>query len=390
MVRLLWLLDTVGIGGAEALVLPFARRLDRSRYALTVAALNPRDGETMEAGLRELGVDLVGLHARSLRDRAAFRRLRALAAERQIELVHSHLTFSAMWGSALSRLTGVPSIASLHVTPFATRQFFPTLRHRLATDARDWLMRKMLARWSSRVVTVSESLRQTYLAPPAGLPPSKVEVIHNGIELAKFARDRHATRAELERAFDIPASAPIAVTVAVLRPAKGIEVLLEAVRHIPGACFLIIGDGPSRGDFERLAATLGVTDRIRWAGYRTDVHTLLAGADLFVHPSLTDAFPTVLLEAAAAGLPVVSSNVGGIPEIVLPGQTGRLIPPGDAAVLAASISNVLADRAALRAMGERAREHAMRNFSVDGWVERMTALYDEVLAGFTARAATVT
>jgi glycosyltransferase involved in cell wall biosynthesis len=376
--RLLWLLDSLGVGGAEALVVPFARHLDRNQYTLFVGCLWKIEGEMVVSGLRELGVPAIEFAARSLRDRQTYRRVRAFVEEEKIDVVHAHLTFSATWSALLSRETGIPSVATLHVAPTATRQFRNTLRHRLATDARDWVMRKTLNRWSSRVITVSEALRQTYLAK-GDLRPEKVTVVHNGIELERFRQDRAATRARLEREFDIPAGAPILVTVSVLRPAKGIEYLLDAVRSVPGAIFLILGDGNMREEWQAVAAQQGIADRVRWAGYRTDVHTILAGCDALVHPSLDDAFPTVLLEAMAAGLPVVATRVGGIPEIVVHGQTGLLVPPADAPALSAAIAELLADRERMRRMSELATETALTRFSTAAWVSRLTKVYDEVL-----------
>jgi glycosyltransferase involved in cell wall biosynthesis len=379
-VRLLWLLDSLGVGGAEALVLPFARTLDPSKYTLFVGCLWIIEGEVVVRGLRELGIPTIEFAAKSLRDRQTYRRVRTFLRDEQIDLVHAHLTFSATWSALLSRQTGVPSVATLHVAPTATRQHRNTLRHRLATDARDWIMRRTLNRWSSRVITVSEALRQTYLAH-RDMRPEKVQVVHNGIELDRFRRDRTATRARLESEFSIPHDAPILVTVSVLRPAKGIEYLLEAARQIPDAIFLILGDGAKRQEWTELAASSGIADRIRWAGFRTDVDSILAGCDALVHPSLDDAFPTVLLEAMAAELPVIATRVGGIPEIVTEGETGLLVPPADANALASAIRTLLADRERMRRMGDRGRDDAMSRFSTAAWVSRLDALYQDVLKG---------
>ncbi|HYO77287.1 MAG TPA: glycosyltransferase family 4 protein [Thermoanaerobaculia bacterium] len=376
--RLLWLLDSLGVGGAEALVVPFARQLDRRKYTLFVGCLWKIEGEMVVSGLRELGVPAIEFAARSLRDRTTYRVVRKFIEDEQIDLVHAHLTFSATWSALLSRQTGIPSVATLHVAPSATRQFRNTLRHRLVTDARDWVMRQTMNRWSSRVITVSEALRQTYLAK-RDLAPEKVTVVHNGIELERFRRDRAATRARLEREFDIPAGKPILVTVSVLRPAKGIEFLLEAAKRVDNAVFLILGDGNKREEWQALAAQQGIGDRVRWAGYRTDVDTILAGCDALVHPSLDDAFPTVLLEAMAAGLPVVATRVGGIPEIVNDGATGILVPPADAEALASGIGELLSDRERMRRMGALATDSAITRFSTAAWVSRLTAVYDEVL-----------
>jgi glycosyltransferase involved in cell wall biosynthesis len=376
-IRLLWLLDTLGIGGAEGLAIPFARSLDRSRFQLYVGCHGKLENSGVERELRRLGVPLFEVGARNMRDRAAFRRLVEFVKREEIDVVHAHLTYSAVWSALLSRSTGIPSFASLHVAPAATREFRKTLRFRLATDLRDRLMRFVLNRWSNGVIAVSSALRETYLEG-GGLHPDKVQVVHNGIELARFQRERAETRVRLEGEFEIPPGAPILVTVSVLRPAKGIEVLLETVQRVPEAYFLIVGGGPKEEEFRELAAKSGVGGRVRWAGFRTDVDALLAGCDLFVHPSLADAFPTVLLEAMAAGLPVIASRVGGIPEIVVPGVTGELVPPGDPNALASAINALLTKPAAMAAMSEAARQRAQREFSAEAWLARLGQLYEQV------------
>ena len=374
--RLLWLVDSLGAGGAEALVVTFAQSLDPKRHRLFVACLNGAESVNAQR-LRDAGVPVTDLGARNLRDTGAFRRLLSLIREERIELVHAHLTYSAIWSAVASRLTGVPAVASLHVSPDATRALENSARHRIATSLRDRLLRAILNRWSRAVVMVSAALRDDYLA--RGLAPGKVRVVHNGIEVDRFRRPRADARARLEREFGIPPGVPIIATVAVLRPKKGIEVLLAAARRVERAYFVIVGDGPKREEWTALASALGVADRIRWAGFRTDVDALLAGCDLFVHPSLDDAFPTVLLEALAAGLPIVASRVGGIPEIVTSGVTGELVPPGDPAALASAIDAVLGNDDTMRLMREAAQADASR-FSTSAWIDRLTAVYREAAA----------
>jgi glycosyltransferase involved in cell wall biosynthesis len=324
--------------------------------------------------LRNDGVPVIDLGARNLRDRAAFRRLLEIIRTREIDLVHAHLTYSSIWSAIATRLTRVPSFASLHVAPTATRALHDSVRHRISVGLRDRLMIALMNRWSTGVVAVSGALRDDYLA--RGLKKEKVRVVHNGVELERFARSREESRARLAAELGLDPGTPVVVTVSVLRPAKGIEVLLDAVRAVPNANFVIIGDGPKRAEWEALAGSLGIASRIRWAGYRTDVDALLAGCDLFVLPSFDDAFPTVLLEAMGAGLPVVATRVGGIPEIVTEGVTGRLVPPGDAPALAAAIAALIGDREELLRMSRQARSQAGQ-FSTRAWLDRLTKVYRE-------------
>ncbi len=379
-IRLLWLVDSLGIGGAEALTVPFARTIDRSQLDLRVVSIHASEGWIVDR-LRDSNIPVIVLGGRNLRDIAAFRRLLAIVRDDKIELIHAHLAYATIWSAIVSRLAGVPAVATLHVTPAAARALRPSARHRILTRVRDALMKKLANRWTRSVITVSAALRDEYVDD--GLESSKVRVIHNGIEVERFRRPREEARRQLETEFDIPSGVPIAVTVSVLRPAKGIEVLLEAIAQVPHAVFLIIGDGPIREELMALARQRGVAERIRWAGFRNDVDSLLAGCDVFVHPSLDDAFPTVLLEALAAGLPIVASNVGGIPEIVTDGTTGKLVPPGNASQLADSVASLLHDPVELQSMRDAALVSG-DGFSTQVWVQRLTALYREVLNGMHA------
>ena len=377
-VRLLWLIDSLAVGGAESLILPFARQLVHTRFALTVCALQSIEGSEIESQLRDQGIEVLHVRARKLRDRQAFERLVALVSERKIALIHAHLTYASTWAAFVTRRTGVPSVCSLHVAPFATRQQTNTVRHRLATDARDCIMRFALNRWATVVVTVSAAIQDEYVR--RGLNRAKTRVVHNGIDVAKFGRARDACRTLLQEQFGISGQVPLVVTVSVLRPAKGIEVLLEALPRVPDAHFLIVGDGPKREEWMATAERLGISSRVHWAGYRRDVASFLAGCDVFAHPSLDDAVPTVLLESLAAGVPIVASRVGGSPEIVEEGRTGRLVPAGDAEALATAIRQLLTDRNHIDAMRSAARATAAQRFSTEAWVTRLSRIYEEVLS----------
>lgn len=368
--RLLWLIDSLTVGGAESLVVPFARRLNRERWELFVVTMKTIAGNPIETRLRGEGVHVTNLHARNLRDLRAFRRLLQFVRENGVELIHAHLTYAAIWASVLSRLTSVPTVATLHVAP-------PRGSWRKAV--RDRLMRLALNRWAARVISVSEALRGQLLAR-GGLRASRTAVVHNGIEIDRFAGDRAASRARLERELRIPPGLPLLAVVSVLRPGKGIDVLIEAVRSLPECRVLLVGDGPMRSSWTAAAVDAGVADRFVWAGFRTDVEQLLPGCDLLVHPTLEDAFPTVLLEAMAAGLPVVASDVGGVPEIVRPGRTGSLVPPGDARQLSTAIEVLLRAPSRRQSMGEAARERVSEHFSTEAWIARLESVYGEVLA----------
>jgi glycosyltransferase involved in cell wall biosynthesis len=347
----------------------FARHLPSDDYDLVVCSLSTIAGNRIESELQANGIRVVNLGAKSLRDIAAFRRLLRLVREEHFEIVHAHLTYASIWASLVSRITGVPSIATLHVAPPSAGR----------DVVRDLLLSFTLSRWSARIVAVSNALREEY-GRRRRIASHRIVTLHNGIDIDRFERDRNLCRHAITADFGVPLHERLVVTVSVLRPGKGIEVLLEAARRTANAHYLIIGDGPMRHEWTDLARQLGVSSRIHWAGHCTDVGRYLAGADLMVHPSLADAFPTVLLEAMAAGLPVIASDVGGVPEIVDHDVTGFLVAPGDADQLASRAAELLRDRDRSLAMGERGRNVVKQRFSTTAWIERLSRLYRDVLS----------
>jgi glycosyltransferase involved in cell wall biosynthesis len=369
--RLLWLIDSLRVGGAETLALSFVRKHDRARIELYVAYLQAVEGDHLEEDLREAGVKTFLVGAKNLRDWRAFHRLLGFVRGEQIDLIHAHLTYSAIWASLLSRFTRVPSVASLHVAPQEGGR----------SGLRERILRFALNRWASAAVMVSAALGREYAA--RGLHEAKLRTVHNGIEGERFRRPREEARDVLGREFGIEADAPVVATVCVLRAPKGVDYLLRAIpsilQRVPNARFLIVGHGEMRESWGRLAEELGVGEAVIWAGHRADVDTFLSGCDLFVLPTLADAFPTVLLEAMAASVPAVASAVGGVPEIVEDGVTGLLVPPRDSSALATAVTRILGDAQLRESMRKAARASAEQKFTTEAWLQRLERLYAEVV-----------
>ena len=367
--RLFWLIDSLTMGGAEALVVPFGRAARDHGIELTVCARTTIGGNPLEKELRDAGVHVENLAARGLLDVTAMRRLSGLVRDLRPDILHAHLAYASIWGALVARRHHIPFVASLHVPPVSGGDLRESVRQRL--------MIALLNRYASRVVVVSESLRDEW-SSRTSLDPAKISVIHNGIEMTEAPRQGDAIRREL----GIGSDHPVVTTVAVLRPGKGIDILLEAavrvIRTLPDAVFVVVGDGPMREQWRRLSDDLGIAASIRWTGFRRDVPAILDASDLFALPTLADAFPTVVLEAFAAGVPVVASDVGGIPEIVEDGLTGQLIPAGDPAALAEAITTVLQDDAWRTRAAGAARQRVERDFSTRAWFSRLDELYASV------------
>jgi glycosyltransferase involved in cell wall biosynthesis len=217
-----------------------------------------------------------------------------------------------------------------------------------------------------------------------GLAPDKVVTLYNGIDLSRFtARDR-AENLATRQSLCIPPDAPLLTTVAVLRPAKGIQYMIEALPRIlevvPETRYLVVGGGQHENELKALARSRGVAERVIFAGVRSDVPSLLAMSDLFVLPTLGEALPTVLAEAMAAQKPIVVSEVGGVPEMIEHGRNGLLVPPADPDRLAEACLQLLQDPDRADAMARAGREIVERRFDIHQQGQRLSGLYRKILA----------
>lgn len=228
-----------------------------------------------------------------------------------------------------------------------------------------------------RVVAVCESSADR-LARCFGTPRERLTVILNGIEVERFAPGPGVVHEAMR-------GRRVVITVGRLTPQKGLETLISAAPRVleatPDAGFLIVGDGPLRKDLERAARGTGAGNRVVFAGERRDVHDLMRGAKVLALPSVYEAFPLVVLEAMACGLPVAASGVDGVPEAVVDGETGVLVPPGDADWLAEALIGLLNDPEEAEAMGKRGRDRAEAFFSADRMARETQAVYEECLRG---------
>ncbi|HSG79790.1 MAG TPA: glycosyltransferase, partial [Acidimicrobiia bacterium] len=318
----LYLIDHLASGGAEQILLRYLRHLHGNGVDARVTTIQTRDGNPLAADIAALGIPVSNLHIDRLRDSGARHRVRSHLAAVDPDLVHTQLEFSNVLGTLAASRLGIPTISTLHTLDTPGRWTRDGLRFRL--------MASVLRRRADRVIAVSDSARDHHLAV-GRLRPEATITIHNGIDLDPFRHPALDARSRVRAEHDIVAGAPVLATVAVLREPKGIQHMLEALPRVlethPDAVYLVVGDGPHRAELEGLAARIGITRSVRFAGSRRDVADHLAAADVFVLPSLTEALPTVVAEAMAASLPVIATTVGGIPEMGVQGETALLVEP---------------------------------------------------------------
>jgi len=241
---------------------------------------------------------------------------------------------------------------------------------------------RVLARTASALVAVTERVRRDILAHGVGTP-DRVVVVPLGLDLEPLTAAA-GRRGELRAELGLPAAAPLVGIVARLVPVKAHEVFLDAARAIapvrPDARFLIAGDGERRGELEALARGAGLGDRVRFLGWRADLARLYADLDVVVLTSKNEGSPVALIEAMAAARPVVSTRAGGVEDVVADGETGLVVPVGDAAAVARAIVDLLEhpDRAA--ALGAAAQASVVGRFGSARLVGDVDRLYRRLLA----------
>jgi glycosyltransferase involved in cell wall biosynthesis len=231
------------------------------------------------------------------------------------------------------------------------------------------------------IIADAEFIRND-LITNAGADPTRVCVIYNGVNVARFIA--HSQNFEAKERFGIPRWNLVVTTVAKCIPEKGVDVFLRAAseisRNIRGVKFLVVGDGPLLESMKAFSARLGISDATLFLGLRSDVEEILAASDVFVLCSLwQEAFAFTLLEAMAAGVPVVASRIGAIPESVADGATGLLFTPGDSAGAAKAIETLLIDHKLRGGMGLSGRKRVETSFSMERWVNQTISVYEGIL-----------
>jgi glycosyltransferase involved in cell wall biosynthesis len=296
-------------------------------------------------------------------DWRAVAHIRKLVSEYNVDVLHTHGYKAALYACAAAWPRRVALVATCHTWP-----------------SRSWSMRayavldRLAMRTFDRVVVISETLAE--LLQRSGIQVAKLEMIANGVEIERFREAKPTLRDE------VLDEESLVGFVGRLAPEKGGMILLRAAQQVlrthPRTKFVLVGDGPSRQALESLASQLGIYDRVVFAGVREDMPGVYASFQLVVLPSLCEGMPMCVLEAMAAGKPVIATRVGAVPRLVDQGQTGVLVEPGDVDGLSAAIIQILDDPEWAHRMGENGRTRATEHFSADSMARRYIELYREV------------
>lgn len=368
MREVVYFIDSGGFGGAERALLLLLAGLDRERWRPVLAYHSAPGFAGVVDEARGLGVELWEVPPMPDGVVGAVRVVpfaRALR-RRGVDVFHAHLTWplACKFGLMGALLAGVPAVV-------ATEHLFVDV----AMDRWVAFQQRVLMLGVGRYIAVSYEVARR-LQAVFGVPGQRLEVIQNAVPCGRFER---VVDPVVRAALGARDGQPVIVTPARLDVQKGHRYLLEAAVLVPDALFVLVGDGPERAVLEAQAQMLGMAGRVRFLGYRDDVPDVLACCDVVVLPSLFEGLPLVVLEAMAAGKPVVASRIGGTDEAVVHGVTGVLVPPADPMALARAIGALLACPALAAHMAAAGRVRVRQVFGVDAMVARTMAVYDEVL-----------
>lgn len=370
-IRVAHFITELNVGGAEKLVSQLAAGLDRSRFHSKVICLY--DAGEVAKEIRSGGVVVHNLGVSGKRDLRAAYRLFHVLKQWKIDILHAHLFHPTVLGTVVGRLAGVPVIVST--------------RHgiEIGGSLRD-IANASVAGFRDRTITVSEYVRQVELQRTRQ-GRSKVIVIPNGVNNQSLSVLDPALVASFRAEWNLTTDDIVIGTVARFVEQKGLGYLLAAAKKLrftyPKLKLLLIGDGPLEQQLRQKTLEFGLGENVVFGGIRTEIAEILSIMDVMVMPSILEGFGIAILEAMACGVPVVATDVGGIPEVVANGDTGILVPARSSEALAKAIGILLADPVIRKQMADLGRTRAVNEFDITRTISKIEDLYRLLLQNKT-------
>jgi glycosyltransferase involved in cell wall biosynthesis len=360
----LHLSSTSGPGGAEMIVKRLASSLDPTRFRSVVCLF--RAGWLYDASLgAELPASIIQMNGAF--DTRWARAFAALVRNERVEVIHAHEFTANTYGSLMGKILGVPVVATVHGKSYFVEQVKRRVAYRFVSRV-------------SRMVAVSEDLKQ-FIVRRVGVAEHRVNVVYNGVDVAGSppVDQVSAIREDLR----LDGYDHVIGTVGSLYPVKGhihlIKALPEILRTCPKTLLLLVGQGELEQALKAEVVKRNLDAHVRFLGFRGDVPALLSLFDVFVLPSLSEGLSMALLEAMAAGKPVVATKVGGNSELVIDGDTGFLIDPESPESISDRVVQVLRDKVQAAGMGNRGRRRVQDKFSFRAMVDRYQSYYELAL-----------
>ena len=346
-------------GGGEVSFFELIRGLDSSQFAPVVVC--PEKGE-FYSRVESLGIPVQVVEMPSLKGPGIFslpssvRKLLALIKKQDVEIIHANSSRCMIYAGLVGHLARLPVIWHVRIMD------------------KDPILDPFLAMLATKIIVNSRAVSERFRLPSFS---RKVSVVHNGVNLRKFTSNLKGDRIRQE--FSIRGEEKVVTIVGRMDEWKGHRFFLEAAQKVltqlHAIRFLVVGDGALRNELEAFSKDLGVEDNVIFCGYRDDIPEILAGSNILVSASLAEHFGRVIIEAMAMAKPVVGTRAGGVPEIVIDGQTGILIEPTSSEEMAQAILSLLADPEYARAMGVAGLERVRDCFSLEKHTRQIEEIY---------------
>ena len=370
-IKIVYVITSTGVGGAEKILYHTIRGIDDNKYTVLLCTLKKKGVIS-----KELEKHGVSVHCLKLSEKEGLAgwfssimvlfRLFLYLREQRPTIIHSFLFRANILTRIAGCLTGVPVIISSTRVMGGEKGYYH-------------LIERVTSFMVDRYIAVSGSVKR-YIIQKSKVHDGKVSIIYNGV---KVKNNSTSSMQNMKMYFGIEDEDNIIITVGRLHKQKGYSYLFHAIsmveKEMPRLKLLIIGEGEDENNLKDLAESLDLNNKIIFAGLRYDVEKILPMTKIFILPSLWEGMPNVLLEAMAAGKPVIATEVGGVPEVVLHGKTGILVPPEDSDAIANAMRYLLQDELKAKKMGEAGRLRVEEHFTIAGMLERTEDLYQELL-----------
>jgi glycosyltransferase involved in cell wall biosynthesis len=365
MSGILNLIESSGPGGAESIMLTLANYQHELGFESTVCL--QKEGWVSNR-VNQLGLKLLLNPLKSSIDFLWLKKMYQYVKNHDIKLIHSHEFAMNFHGTLLSQISGVPCITTVH-----GKKYYP-----------DKWSRRFIYRYISKhsnLVAVSDDLKQ-FLVSEIEIKDRLINVLPNGVNIDDF-KPSDLVRTETRLKLGITDDQVLIGAVGNLYPVKGHTFLIDAAalvcKEYPQTVFMIAGRGQLEQELKEQAAQLGIENNILFLGFRDDVHRLLQAMDVFVMSSLSEGLPVSILEAMASRTPVVSTDVGGIPEVIIHNETGYLMKSGSAESLAEGLLTCLTERAQVNGVIDRAFEFVEGKHSLHTMLNEYEVLYRKLI-----------
>jgi len=349
----------------------YESRMSKEEHASVIADLK----EAQLKGVKIVNIPFLLRRINPVYDLLALFSLYILLIKERPTIVHTHTSKAGLLGTLAAKMAGIPIL--IH-TPHGhvLWGYFGPLKTKIFI-----FLERLTSRITGKIVALTNREKEDYLMFRIA-NEDRFVVIFSGVKLNKFKESLFGEKQNFKKELGIPENSSIVGTVGRLVPVKGPESLIKAAKYIiskyPDTFFIFTGDGYLRQDLENKAFKMGTKENIIFLGWRDDAAKIISAYDVFVLPSLNEGMGRVLVEAMALGKPIVASNIGGIPDLVIHGKNGFLVPPKNPKELAKYIQILLEDEKKREKMGFAGKEMSL-NFSAENMVEKIAELYEELL-----------